>query len=374
MKQLRTLLLGLVIPVFSMAQTTPEAKPTFIDENLEVVAETGKFQPIGVAVSKDNRVFVSFPRKAKDYQFGLTEIVAGKRVAYPDEKWNEDGPESSHFVSVQDLCVDDQNNLWVLDSKPAPKSSIFKSEDQEVEEGKFKLIKINIDKDKVDHIYTFFDLDKTISGLNDIRVDTKKNIAYLTDPGQSAIVILDLKSGKTKTVLKNHASTVADSTIVLTYHGEPMATKDGKPFSSNANGIALTKDHKYLYYKPINQRNLFRIETQYLADETLTDSALATHVEDMGRTSTSHGLIADETGNIYITSSTDYSIKYLTPEGDLMVLTRDSRLLWPDSFGIGSDGYLYFSCAQLHLQPTWNKGVSKVEAPYKIFRVKLPNQ
>ena len=372
MKLFNLFLLSLILPSMLTAQDNEPLK--FKDPNLEVVAETGHFLPIGVAVSKDNRVFVSFPRQEENYQFALTEIVAGKRVAYPDEAWNnhDEGVKTDYFVRVQDFCVDEANNLWVLDSKPAPKSSIFKEEKKQQQEGYFKLVKINLDENEVEHIYTFFDLDKSVSGLNDVRIDTGNNLAYLSDPGQSALVILDLESGKTRTVLKNHVSTVADSTVVLSYNGKPMVSKDGKPFSSNVNGIAITKDNKYLYYKPINQRNLYRIETRYLADENLSDSALATKVEDMGRTAISHGLITDEKGNIYLTSSTDYSIKYLTPEGDLMVLTRDSRLLWPDSFGIGTDGYLYFSCAQLQRQPVWNKGQNKVELPYKIFRIKLP--
>ncbi|WP_367208922.1 hypothetical protein [Sphingobacterium sp. R2] len=78
-------------------------------------------------------------------------------------------------------------------------------------------------------------------------------------------------------------------------------------------------------------------------------------------------------GNIYLTSSIDYSIKYLSPDGKLHNLVQDRRILWPDSMGIGEDGYLYFSCAQLFKDPQWNKGIDEVELPYYIFKIKLPN-
>ena len=152
-----------------------------------------------------------------------------------------------------------------------------------------------------------------------------------------------------------------------------MRNKDGKAFSSNVNGIALTSDNKYFYFKPINKLNLYRIETKFLADASLSEKNLLAKVEDMGEVGITHGLIADRKGRIYLTNSVDYSVKYFNPEdGKVLTLVRDSRLLWPDSFGIGSDGYLYFSCSQLQRQPVWNDGKSKVEFPYQVFRVKLP--
>ncbi len=343
-------------------------------DQLITVAELGKRKAIGVSVSSDNRLFVSFPNQGKDYRYGLTEIVDGNPIPFPNEAWNEHaGDPSSRFVNVQDLYVDTQDNLWVLDSKPAPKGSIFGGQGaSEPAEGMFKLLKINLASGAVERVYTFEDLDKRVSGLNDMRVDTEKALAYLSDPGQAAIVVLDLTAGSTRTVLKNQPFTTADPDIVLTYDGQEMRDSNGNPFRSNVNGIALTKDNKYFYFKPINKLNLYRIETRYLADTSLSDTELASHVEDMGQTAITHGLIADAKGNVFLTSSTDYSIKYLTPDGQLHTLVQDSRLLWPDSFGIGGDGYLYFSCAQLQRDPTWNDGENRVEYPYRIYKVKLP--
>ena len=75
-----------------------------------------------------------------------------------------------------------------------------------------------------------------------------------------------------------------------------------------------------------------------------------------------------------MTTSEGYSISYLTPTGELKQLVKDKNLLWPDSMGIGSDGYLYISCSQLQLLPTWNNGIDKTDYPYKAFRVKLISQ
>lgn len=273
-----------------------------------------------------------------------------------------DGDEKNTFVSIQDLYVDAKQNLWVLDSKPSSDGS----------QGKFKLIKIDLKTNKVDKTYFFEDLDKTQSALNDIRVDTEKNLAYLSDPGQAAIVVLDLENGKINLRLSKTKYTLANDSIVLNYEGYEMRDTDRKPFISNVNGIALTMDNKYFYFKPINAYKLYRIETRFLADASLTDSELANKVENMGNTVITHGLEADNNGNIYLTSSVDYSIKYLSPNGVLHTLVQDKRILWPDSLGIGSDGYLYFSCAQLQNEASWNEGINRTQYPYQIYRVKLP--
>ncbi|WP_448606738.1 SMP-30/gluconolactonase/LRE family protein [Paenimyroides ceti] len=341
-------------------------------EGLITVAETGAHQPIGVSVSGDNRLFVSFPNK-EPYKYGLAEITSGRQIAYPDMKWNStEGNETEHFVNVQDIYVDTDDYLWVLDSKPASKNSVFGEDKKEDKEGKFKLLQIELKTNRVKKAYLFEDLDRSKSALNDVRVDTEKALAYLSDPGQSAIVILDLKTGKTRIVLQNDPSTVAEKDFVLSYEGKEMRDKNGNPFQSNVNGIALTKDNKYFYYRPINTLYLYRIETRYLADHNLSAEKLSGYVENMGKTSVCHGMVADKKGNIYLTSSMDYSIKYLTPEGELHTLIQDEELIWPDSLGIGTDGYLYFSCAQVNRLPQWNEGKDRASLPYKIFKIKLP--
>ena len=365
MKKISSLfLIALTINFNAMTQTK--------SSDLEVVGSFGKSQPIGVSVSSDNRVFVSFPKK-DPYLFGLTEIVNGERVAYPNKEWNEtEGDYKKHFLNVQDIYVDTKDQLWVLDSKPASSGSIFGSDGKDKkQEGQFKLVQIDLKDNKVMNVFTFDDLDKSKSGLNDVRVDTEKELAYLSDPGQAAIIVLDLKTGKTRKALSQTKFTLAKEDIVLSYNGHEMRDKNGNPFKSNVNGIALTKDNKWFYFKPINELNLYRIETKFLADSTLTQDELMAKVENMGEVGVTHGLVADKEGNIYLTTSLDYSVRRLTPEGKLEIVVQDPRLLWPDSLGVGSDGYLYFSCAQMQLLPQWNNGKNLVQEPYQVYRIKV---
>ena len=83
-------------------------------------------------------------------------------------------------------------------------------------------------------------------------------------------------------------------------------------------------------------------------------------------------MIADGKGNIYLTDSPDHAIQYVTPDGKVHILVKDERIIWPDSMGIGSDGYLYFSCSQMNRLPQFNNGEDKTEYPYRVYKVKLP--
>ena len=352
--------LFLVSSVLTRAQSNPS--PT-----LETVAEFGKHQPIGLGVSQTNRLFVTFPKNPESYDYGLAEIIAGQRRPYPTAEWNQWDSlnPQNRFINVQALFVDQANALWVLDpASPAGQRAI--------PEG-IKLLKINLQTNQVEKIYRFEDLPRERTGLNDVQVDSRRQMAYLSDPGRAAIVVLDLTSGKSRTVLEGNKSTKADPNFVLTIDGNEVRDSRGNPFRSNVNGIALTHDFRYLYFRPITQTKLFRIETTYLTNPALTPAEIASHVELIGETGVSHGMIADESGNVYLTDSPDKAIRYYTPDRQLKTLVQDNRLLWPDSFGIGSDGYLYVTAAQIHRTKRYNNGQDKVGYPFRLYRVKLPN-
>lgn len=345
----------------------------FAQGKLEEVASFGKNQPIGVAVeTKTNRLFVSFPHN-EPFLYALTEIKNGKRTAYPNDRWNWYLPAQyeTHFYNVQDLYADDKGFLWVLDSKPAGAAALTSTGAAE-KEGKFKLVQIRLSHNKVEKVYHFSGLDKSKSGLNDLRVDTSRNLVYLSDPGQKAIVILDLATDKIRLALKDDKSTTADDGYALKIEGQEMRDNNGNLFKSDVNGIALTPDNKYFYYKPINEDKLYRIETKFLADAKLSDKELSAKVQTVANAGVTHGLECDEKGNIYYGHSPSKSIKYISPDGKVHTLVTDNKLIWADSFGVGSDGYLYFSVAQLSRLPKFNKGTDKTQYPYRVFRVKRP--
>lgn len=329
------------------------------------VAEFGKYQPIGVAVTKTGRIFITFPRK-EIYKYGVAEIINGQLKPYPDAAWNQyDSTQpQNHFNNAQAAWPDENNNLWILDPSNPGEEATFAAG--------VKLLKVNLATNKVERIYRFEDLPREKMALNDMRIDTRRQMAYLSEPKTASIIVLNLQTGKSRMVLTDHSSTKAEKDFKLHLDGKAVVDKNGKAFSSNVNGIALTKDGKYFYYRAINQTKLYRLPVEYLATPALNDSAIAQHVELVGETGISHGMIADAKGNIFLSDSPEKAIRYVTPDGRFETLVRDPRLIWPDTFSIGPDGYLYLTATQINRGPKYNDGEDKTEYPYRLYKIKLP--
>ena len=133
----------------------------------------------------------------------------GQRRPYPNADWNrwDSTKPAERFMNVQALFVDKNNDLWVLD--PANPG-----EEGTIPDG-VKLMHINLADNQIKKIYRFEDLPRQKIALNDVQVDTDNQVAYLSDPKRAAIVVLDLRSGKTRSLLEGDKSTRADPKFIL---------------------------------------------------------------------------------------------------------------------------------------------------------------
>ena len=226
--KLLTLFIFIAVTTYTAyAQPDKEESP-----NLLTVASFGHYRPIGVAVTATGRIFVTFPR-TQTYQYGVAELINGQRVPYPNAEWNvyDSTKAENHFVNAQAAVPDNENHLWILDpSNPGDDVTIA---------GGVKLLKIDLATNKIERIYRFEDLQREETALNDVRIDTKRNLAYLSEPKTASLVVLDLTTGESRMVLTKDKSTKADPDFKLYLDGKDVIDNTGKPFSSNVNGIAL---------------------------------------------------------------------------------------------------------------------------------------
>jgi quercetin dioxygenase-like cupin family protein/sugar lactone lactonase YvrE len=330
---------------------------------------TEDLQPVGITISPKNRRFVSFPNWLPAYKNAVAEVLAdGSLRAYPDQDWNrwpEGKKNKTQFISVQNVLADKQNNLWVLDpATPKLGKAVI---------GGIKLVKINLDNDKVERTYTF---PKDIAGensfLNDVQIDEKHQMAYFSDPAQKALILLDLKTGLSKKVLQDHPSMKADPNFIFKISGLEMRDSKGKPFSSNVNGIALTRDNDWFYFRPETDIKLYRIATEYLSDFSLSDAGLAKNIQDMGDVGQSNGMISDSKGNIYLASAMEKSIKRVHPDGKIQILATGEEFQWPDTFALSpEEDYLLVSISQINRMSWFNNGKDLTIKPFKILKIKL---
>lgn len=325
--------------------------------SLVEVAQSSR-QWTGVAVAPNGRIFVNYPRWSDSVSFSVGELRRdGSVVPYPDmelNRWERGQDPSRSFVCVQSVVIDNKGFLWILD----PANPQFKG----VVPGGPKLVKVDLSADRIVQTVRFAPPVITENSyLNDVRVDTGRQVAYITDSGAGAIVVVDLRTGNSRRLLSDDPSTKAED-VTLTIEGKPWRRPDGSAPKVHADGIALDPEGDYLYYQALTGRTLYRVPVRSLLDPSMTGPNLARKVEVVGKTGAADGL-EFEGGRVYISALEESAIKTFSPaDGKTETLVRGAELAWPDSFAFGPDGSLYVTTSQIH------RGPNPAE-PYKVFKM-----
>jgi sugar lactone lactonase YvrE len=347
--------------------------PAKVGPPLEVVKAFGDdFRLVGIGVSAKGRVFATAPSSNVRSHFSMVEVEpkTGAVTPYPDAAWNsfsEQGDGKSEWISVQALWVDKADRLWALDS------SLPKVDQKRLPP---KLVEFDLSTNQPIRQYDFKGIVSATDSLNDLRIDTEHNFAYLTNAGnKGSLVVLDLKTGAARQVLVDDRSTFADPHQHLMIGNEIALRPDGSVTAIQADGIALSPDAQWLYYRPLTDHNYWRVPTSALRDASLSDADLAGKVEYLGSSVLSGGLIMDGSGTLYggdLEHSTVVALT-MTPDKKLsskVFVSDPAKLSWADGFAI-SEGYLYI--ADSHLWEVAFKNNLPRSGPFTIFKVRLPH-
>ena len=353
-------LVATILALASCYKNNPVQNP-----KLELVFEDSTYQITGVAKEENGRLIVNYPRWSKIYKYAVVQAQGLKgKIPYPDEAmniWQPGQPGINKWVCVQSSYFDDNGDLWILD----PAAPMLKS----IQGMGAKLVKMNKATNTVAKTYLFAGTVPDTAYVNDVRIDVRRQYAYLSESKGGGIIILDLSSGQMRRVLTTHYSTKSDPTYKYIIDGKELM-KDGKPVKINSNGIALTPDGNWLYYKPLTDDKLYRIKTESLRNWKMEDNELNSQVEDLGHFASTDGMIFDKKGNLYLGDPQHYRMLKIDPDLKMTTLIEDQKLIWPDSYAI-AEGYLYISCSQIQKQPEYNEGVNKRTSLYAIYRLKL---
>ncbi len=325
------LLIGILSLFGCKSIITP--KPTD-KEITEVKSFTGQ-QVTGISLSDEGRMFVNFPRWRKGVDNSVLEINKnGASIPYPDKSWNTweiDKPlKDSVFVGVQSVIAF-ENELYVLDTR----NPLFKGV---LDNPRVFVFDLKSNQLKKTYILQENSFHKD-SYINDLRIDKKKQKAYLTDSGHAGIVVLDLVTGNTKRVLDNHSSTLAETDHLMI---------DGKKWVNtvHSDGIALDTENDLLYFHALTGYSLYAIPTNILINATEVE--IEKSVKFIAKTTAPDGMILDKNGNLYLADLVNHSImKFDISMRKMTLFVRSDKIRWADTFSIYNND-LYFTNSRIN--------------------------
>ena len=325
-------------------------------------------QVTGVAVARDGRIFVNFPRWEQDVTPSVAEVMRdGSLKPYPNAEWNawsnlKQSSPQDHFVCVQSVTVDPQGFLWIVDAA-APGNTF-------VIPGGPKLLKVDLGSNRVAQVIRL-DMQAAPQGsyMNDIRVSPDGQHAYLTDSGRrGALLVVEVASSRVRRVLDGHPSTQLEKDAGVKIDGKPLRKPNNIGPEFAADGIALDPRGEVLYWQALTGRTQYRIPTAALRDASLAPERVAAAVERLGQPGVADGYWMDGRGNLYMTSPEDNAVKVRAPDGKVTTVVQDPRLLWPDSLAEGPDGAIYVTASQIQTMAQWHERGSTRTTPYALYK------
>ncbi len=357
------------MPADSTAAHVPAPAPA--NSPLTIVGEFNAPQVTGVAVAPGGKVFAFSPRWDYNPTFPVALVGANNTLsAYPDAgwcTWNDSvkAEPQKHWICPQAGYVDKQGMLWVIDpAAPGLKFTV---------PGGVKLVKIDPKTSQVVQTILYPEsVAPRHSYLNDVRIDLQNNYAYLTDSGTGALVVTDLKTTKSRQLLARQPSTLPDKGFITKAQGHALYDPTGKPGAFKADGIALSTDNQYLYYRALSGHSLYRIKTATLRNAALSEAQVEAAVEKLGDAPACDGMEIDSKNNLYLTGFENGEILRRTPDGKIETVVKEARLEWPDTFSWDPAGNnIYFTTSAIHKTPHWNKGVGQPREPFRIYKMAL---
>lgn len=343
-------------------QSSPSIKELNLSQtqNLEIVAEFPLENPPGnIAITPQGKLIMSQHQFYGAPQRVVEVMDGGSVAAFPNEIWSsEPNLNGVGLHTVLGLRSDENGVVWMLDRSPG-----------EGQPGKIVAWdSINEELEQV--IYLPKPIIRDNPFLNDLAVDLEHNAIYITDTAtgdDSALIVVDLKTGFSRRVLEGDQSTRPED-IDMIIDGRTISL-GGEPARVGVNPITIDPDNQWVYYAPMSGTSLYRIATKDLLDESLSPEDLSNKVQRYGEKPICDGITMDGAGNVYITSITDNAIGVVVPSGEYRILYQDDKLLsWSDGMTFSQDNYIYVTVSQLQNSPPLNNGESAFQSPFYLVR------
>ncbi|MGH8652999.1 MAG: L-dopachrome tautomerase-related protein [Gammaproteobacteria bacterium] len=322
--------------------------------------------PGNITVTVDGRVLISL-HQFYGPAYSVAELGEdGSLKPFPNAQFNDrsEGAHDFRLDSVLGIRADSEGIVWMLDnglrSQLVPKLVGWDS--------------------KHDKLHTVIELPPPATPpdafVNDFAVDPKRNAIYIADPAggsDAALIIVDLKTNRTRRVLQGHHSVIPEP-VDLIIDGRPVQIKkeDGTIHRPRlgVNPITIDTKNEWVYFGPMSGMSLYRVRAEDLANEQLSEILLADRVERYSSKPICDGISIDQSNNIYLGDLAANAIGVITPDRTYTRLVQSKDLSWVDSFSFSPEGELYAVVNRLHQSAVLNAGERLSKPPYLVLRVR----
>ena len=322
--------------------------------------------PGNITVTFDGRVIISL-HQFYGPAYSVAELGEdGSLKPFPNTQFN-DRTERTHdfrLDSVLGIRSDSEGIVWMLDnglrSQVVPKLVGWDS--------------------KHDKLHRVIELPPPATPpdafVNDFAIDPKRNAIYIADPAggsDAALIVVDLKTNRTRRVLQGHHSVIPEP-VDLIIDGRPVQIKkeDGTIHRPRlgVNPITIDTKNEWVYFGPMSGMSLYRVRAEDLANDQLSEVMLEGRVQRYSSKPICDGISIDQSNNIYLGDLAANAIGVITPDRKYTRLAQSNDLSWVDSFSFGPQGELYAVVNRLHRSAVLNAGEALSKPPYFVLRVK----
>lgn len=357
-------LLALLLQVKAQSYNGPE------DPRVDTALTTDV--PInGVSTTPDGRLFLVYARVdgSKGPEVVEYNSVTNTTTPYPDERWNSYTPgddPANYLVGINAQRIGPDGSLWLVDvGSPSFRQPVILPDGP-------KLVQVDLDTNQVSRVYPMGNVTRSNSMLNDIRFNRDNTMAYLTDSGAPALIVMDLASGVAHRVLENDLSVKEYMPISAAGTLQKFA---GAGFAYiYVDHLEVSPDGTWFYFEPPSG-GMSRIPTRYLDEafynSSLAEGPLASYVEPFAHTPSTGGTAIDANGNIYGSDTDSQRIIKIAPNGTMTMLVQDPRLIWVDAMWVDSQKRLWMPAAQLTRGVPFNDGVNRIVKPLSVYTIDI---
>ncbi len=329
----------------------------------------------GVEADPEGNIYVSTPRwldPAVPSTLSRVDMVDGKPMLVPFPSWEaHDLSDPNAIRNALGVFVDSQSRMWIVDMG-------FVAGEKSVPDGAQKLIGIDLKTGKEFVRYAIPDdvADRNTSFLNDLVVDEKNNVIYITDSGNrgggpvpAGLIVYDIASNTARRVLDRDPSVQDDPNLWLKIDGERVFT-DSR-LAVGINGVTISADGETVYWTVTTADAIYSVPTKLLRDPAATPEQISAAVEGpLQIGGGSDGMATDPSGRLWITNIALNRVEVLAPEQKQTdILFEGPDFIWPDSLASDFKGNMLLTTNHLNHAFEGKMNYDGDNANFRVWRI-----